>query len=478
VEIVMWCGPRVMDPETTHAMTFLLDHHPSTIGSPPFGSMEAGDALREEEERAGIASLLVCAANDQENRWERRQRPRAGTNAASVASVHGSLKLLQLPKHPHVLDGRSSTDRGGNESERDAAEPPIQDEVSQTRGAARQRPGRSDTRLSPVAPLRFEHDVNAAHLKLLGTKRNLSKQLPLKIRQYVYEPAPKPTKPEDRAVSNSNTIDVAVTRAAAVQTTSAVDDKVVQTSCSISPLLPSPSRVLSCSPTDCIGVKVATDTLVGDRPVKKEDRAIGVQCQLREPAVSARAVPIGIADRFPIWIDLKTNLDGSSSSAQPNRYLQVATFTGSPIDTDASHLIIPRSPIPIVREEDFGSIGPDEDDIHPVETEAAKALYEIQQNNAAQAATAAYRERYRLHYASSVVKAGKQTPTEGVQALVEVQNDMEQMKQRLRELEELADSMDYDFKLSYQVRCGCQDPGLVPFVLINDWVVRDVDYWR
>lgn len=128
-------------------------------------------------------------------------------------------------------------------------------------------------------------------------------------------------------------------------------------------------------------------------------------------------------------------------------------------------------------EEEFGPTDPDEDDVHQVEAEAAETLDETQQNNTAQAATAAHRERYRLHYASSVAKTEKQAPLEGVQALVEVQTDMEQMKQRLRELEELADSMDYDFKLSYQVRCECQAPGLVPFVLVTKRIIRGVDSW-
>lgn len=163
------------------------------------------------------------------------------------------------------------------------------------------------------------------------------------------------------------------------------------------------------------------------------------------------------------------------------KYLQVVTFTGKPLDTGTGRVIVPRSAVQIVRSDDSDTVEPEDGGEEPIETDTGipTTRDELQEHDAIQAAPAAHRERYRLHYASGIAMTEATTSAEGVQALVEVKNDMDRVKQRLRELEELADSMDYDFKLSYQVSyLSIPRSRFAVLLTSNECVVYRTDTWR
>lgn len=173
--------------------------------------MQANDATLDEERRSAIAALLDCSADGQENRPPRQQRPHSRDNPVGSTSARSTLKLLQLPKRRPLTEGYSDNGNESKEPSATAVESPAVDEAGQASKATRRRAGRSEARMSPVAPLRCDHDVNVARLKLLGSK---AKRLPLKARQYVYEPAPKTARHEARAISDGagvNAIEVPIT---------------------------------------------------------------------------------------------------------------------------------------------------------------------------------------------------------------------------------------------------------------------------
>lgn len=355
------------------------------------------------------------------------------------------LKLLRLPKRENysedLLLGEA---RDGSEDVGKA-----DGLKSEKRNAARFQNEHGPR--SPLRPLRFDHNVENANLMLLGRK---SGKIPMKSRRYEYNPSIRNVEWIAKERTTEPHPELVVARAVAVQTSTECKPDEAQVSTEIEPqaLL---TGILPDTPRTNDFAQVPAPTIPSDDS-HQADKAVGVQCHLLNAvpthfAAKKQVTPF-FGGRFPIWIDLNT-MTFSHDISEPQRYLLVAPFQGNCVDYSQDHTLIPRV---LITHDDTNEAAGDLEETMISSADAGTEDREqpLDTTYTKQKDLAAHRETYRAHYSATANNGlrGITSAEDSVDALKEAKKDMDSMKQRILDLEACADTIDYEFKLAYQVK--------------------------
>lgn len=326
-----------------------------------------------------------------------------------------------------------------------------------------------------VYPLRLDYETDNARLKLLG-KNATQRCVYVKRKEFVFQECQQPSiahAPNFEALGPGlNSTDVLKLKNTSTQTT-----RLVKSGCSsvcaeseIYELVDKQQddcdpRRKSLVEQDCEGAHFdVTDN------VRLLRNGMGSQCQLNKcgPDCSERKNEwpqlLSIADKFPMWVDLNDEDCGSVKSYSKKRikYLQVARFDKAAVTTKDVRVndvvltnVRPSEPtIFVSQRKDLTNGKGETQSTNQKAPDSSTDLNDVEQRNVA--LKTRYRIKYQKHFSAIEDLSRKhiddRREVSGINTLIDLRENMKEMHQRLQTLENCANAIDNDFKISQKVR--------------------------